>query len=373
MPSRPPLNFGWSLRMSPARITRVTARPVIAPLMRPLRTASGVMESAPLVLVDLETETGVVGRAYAFAYTPVLLGALARLTADAGGLLEGRPVQPYVLTRFLRARFVLAGTPGLLDMALAALDVAAWDAHARIAGLPLVRLLGGEPVDLPAYASFGMEGAEVLPRLCAEAVQQGFGAVKIKIGHATLAEDLNVVRQVKRGIGDDAVLLVDYNQSLSVPEAVTRCRALDQEGLAWIEEPTRYDDTAGHARIAAETCTPLQLGENLWGPAAIAESLAAGASDLMMPDLIKVGGVTGWLAAAAICQAARVPVSNHFFQEASAHLMAVTPTAQFVEFFDLAGPVLRTALTARDGAVRAGEEPGLGIDWDEDAIARYAA
>lgn len=368
MPKRMP----QSMSTSAARIVRVSARPVNAPLSRPLRTASGVMESAPLVLVDLETDTGLTGHAYAFAYTPVLLGALTQATRDVGHLLEGQELLPHALTQALRARFRLAGTPGLLDMALGALDIAAWDAHAKSAGLPLVRLLGGQAIDLPAYASFGMDGADDLSRACAMAVQQGFGAVKIKIGYPTVAEDLAVVRAVKRAIGTDVALLIDYNQSLSVPDAVHRCGLLDGEGLGWIEEPTRYDDTVGHARIAAETKTALQLGENLWGPSAIAESLAAGASDLMMPDLIKVGGVSGWLAASAVCQAARIPVSNHFFQEASVHLMAVTPTAHFVEYFDLAGPVLRTPLRLRDGKVRASDEPGLGLAWNEEAIARYA-
>ncbi|MFG1421029.1 enolase C-terminal domain-like protein [Roseixanthobacter liquoris] len=361
-----------SMSTSAPRIVRVTARAVNAPLSRPLRTASGTMESAPLVLVDLETDAGLTGHAYAFAYTPVLLGALTQATRDVGRLLEGREVLPQVLTEALRARFRLAGTPGLLDMALASLDIAAWDAHAKSAGLPLVRLLGGRATDLPAYASFGMDGADDLSRACAAAAQQGFGAVKIKIGYPTFAEDLAVVRAVKRAIGAEVALLIDYNQSLAVPDAVHRCGLLDAEGLGWIEEPTRYDNTAGHARIAAETKTALQLGENLWGPGAIAESIAAGASDLMMPDLIKVGGVSGWLAASAICQAARMPVSNHFFQEASAHLMAVTPTAHFVEYFDLAGPVLRTPLLPKDGTVRASDEPGLGIAWNEEAVARYA-
>ena len=219
-------------------------------------------------------------------------------------------------------------------LALAVLDIALWDAHAKHLKQPLVRLLGGEPVDLPAYASFGMDGLEDAVRLTTEAVEQGFSAVKIKVGYEDFADDLAVVRAVKRAIGD-ASLLIDYNQSLNVPEAIMRCGALDDEGLTWIVEPTSYDNTAGHAEMGASIRTPLQLGENLWGPQDIAESIRHGASDLMMPDLIKVGGVTGWLRASAICHGVRMPVSNHFFQETSAHLMAVTPTAQFVEYFDL--------------------------------------
>lgn len=354
------------------KITAVTARGVIAPMQRPLRTASGVMSSAPLVLVDIATADGVVGRGYAFAYTPVVLASLTRLVADISDLLDGKPLQPQTLMQSLRARFVLIGSRGLIDMALAVLDIALWDAHAKHLKQPLVRLLGGEPVDLPAYASFGMDGLDDAVRLTTDAAEQGFGAVKIKVGYENFADDLAVVRAVKRAIGDVS-LLIDYNQSLNVPEAVMRCGALDDEGLAWIEEPTSYDDTAGHAKIAASIRTPLQLGENLWGPQDIAESIRLGASDLMMPDLIKVGGITGWLRASAICHGARMPVSNHFFQETSAHLMAVTPTAQFVEYFDLAGPVLAKPLPVRNGKVRADDAPGVGIEWDEAAVARLLA
>ncbi|MBN9602163.1 MAG: mandelate racemase [Afipia felis] len=350
-------------------ITGIVVRGVVAPMQRPLRTASGVMSSAPLVLVDIAASDGVVGHSYAFAYTPVVLTSLTRLTADISELLEDKPLQPQVLMQALRARFVLIGSRGLIDMALAALDIALWDAYARHLKQPLVRLLGGAPIDLPAYASFGMDGLEDAVGFTTEAVAQGFGAVKIKVGYEDFADDLAVIRAVKRTIGD-AALLIDYNQSLNLPEAIRRGCALDDEGLTWIEEPTAYDDTTGHAKIAAGIRTPLQLGENLWGPQDIAESIRLGASDLMMPDLIKVGGVSGWLRAAAICHAVRMPVSNHFFQEASAHLMAVTPTAQFIEYFDLAGPVLAKSLPARDGKVRADDAPGLGIEWNEAAIAK---
>ena len=236
------------------KITAITARSVVAPLPRPLRTASGVMSRAPLVLVDISTTDGVVGRGYAFAYTPVVLASLTRLVADIADLLDGKPLQPRKLMQMLRARFVLIGSRGLIDMALAVLDIALWDAHAKPLKQPLVRLLGGEPVDLPAYASFGMDGLEDAVRLTTEAVEQGFSAVKIKVGYEDFADDLAVVRAVKRAIGD-ASLLIDYNQSLNVPEAIMRCGALDDEGLTWIEEPTSYDNTAGHARICGDRRT----------------------------------------------------------------------------------------------------------------------
>ncbi|MCE4225436.1 mandelate racemase [Methylobacterium sp. C25] len=355
-----------------SRIRRSRVRAVKAPLSSPLRTATGTMTSAPLVLVDIETDGGDVGHGYAFAYTPLALPGLTELLRNLLPLLEGAELEPVQIMESLRSRFVLLGTRGLLDMALAAIDVALWDAHAKILDRPLYRLLGATAKPLRAYASFGMDGQDESVRLAASAAEQGFTAVKIKIGYPTLAEDVAVVRAVKHALG--AVdLLVDYNQSLTVPEALRRCRALDDEGLGWIEEPTRYDDMRGHARITAKTATAIQTGENLWGPRDVRESIELHASDLMMPDLVKVGGVTGWLGASALCHAHGVPVSNHFFQEASAHLMCATPTAHLVEYFGLADPILARTLPVHDGHVRPGDEPGLGISWDEAAIADFAA
>lgn len=353
------------------KITSVTVRAVKAPFEMPLRTASGVMEAAPLVLLDVETNGGQTGHAYAFCYTPLVQPALTELAKSVGALLQGQPLHPVAVMEGLRRRFVLLGTRGLLDMVLATIDTALWDAHAKWLGKPLVEILGGVARPLPAYASFGMENAETLVRLSTGAAARGFGAVKIKLGHDVFADDLAIVRTVKSAIGDVA-LLVDYNQSLGSAEALARCHALDGEGLFWIEEPCRYDNTEGHAAVAAAITTPLQLGENLWGPVDVADSMRAKASDLMMPDLMKVGGVTGWMQVAAMCHAARMPVSNHFFQEASAHVMAVTPTAQLVEYFDLAGPVLQRSLEVRNGQVRACNEPGTGVEWNEKAISQYA-
>ncbi|TDV15800.1 mandelate racemase [Paraburkholderia caballeronis] len=352
-------------------VESVNVRPVMVPLEPPLRTASGVMASAPLALVDVVTAHGVAGHAYVFAYNPILLPALARLLDDVSKLLPGQPLAPRALMRKLRSRFVLPGTAGLLDMALAGLDMALWDAHARVAGQPLVRLLGGEPAAVTAYASFGMDGRERAVEAASRSVDAGFRAIKIKIGYPTLNEDLDVVRSVRAAIGPDVELMVDYNQALGVSDAIRRGHALDGEGLAWIEEPTLCDDLDGHAQIAAALKTPLQLGENSWGPRGIRTMISRHASDLAMPDLMKVGGIGGWLDAVAVCEANGVPVSNHFYQEMSAHLLALTPAAHYLEYFGLADAVLDNPSIVVDGCVTPSEEPGGGVTWNEAAVARF--
>ena len=349
----------------------LAVRAVEVPLARPVLTASGAIRTAPLVLCDLATEQGIVGSSYVFAYQPAALRPLAVLLENLGTALRGQPVAPVPLDALLAQRFRLLGPQGLTGMAMAALDMAAWDAQARAADLPLVRLLGGSPRPLPAYNSLGMDGVEAAGRLAAESVEQGFRAMKIKLGYPDVRTDLEAIRAVRREAGERLALMVDYNQSLDVAEAIRRLRILDDEGLAWVEEPTRADDYEGHARIARAVRTPLQIGENWWGPPDMAKSLAAGASTFGMPDVMKIGGVTGWLRAAALAQAAGVPLSSHIFPEISAHLLAVTPTAHWLEYLDFARPLLRTPVSVIDGCVAASEAAGSGVDFEPAAVERY--
>jgi 4-carboxymuconolactone decarboxylase len=158
-----------------------------------------------------------------------------------------------------------------------------------------------------------------------EAMAQGFCAVKLKLGAGAHRDDLAAIRAVRGAIGRAAELMVDYNQSLSVDEALARVPAIDGEDLACIEEPTRAGDYRGHARIAAAAQTPIQLGENWWGPENVQESIAAGASDQVTLDVMKLGGVRGWLTAAALAADAALPASSHTFPELSAHLLAFDP------------------------------------------------
>src|SRR6185369_11457067 len=163
----------------------------------------------------------------------------------------------------------------------------------------------------------------------------------------------------------------DYNQALSVEEALRRGRALDGEGLAWIEEPIRHDDYRGAARLAAELATPIQIGENFSQPYALEEAIAARACDRVMPDLERIGGVTGWMRASRIAAAANMKMSSHLFPEVSAHLLAVTPTCDWLEYVDWPAPLLREPIRIIDGDAEIPDRPGNGMEWDAAAVARY--
>jgi mandelate racemase len=348
----------------------IRARAVVAPLRRPIRTASGAIDVAPLLLIDVETDRDIVGRAYLFGYTPLVLGSLCRLVEQFTPLLRGQPVVPVARQQQLERQFRLLGLQGLVGMVVSALDMALWDALGKAAGQPVACLLGGELRPVRAYDSWGL----VDPRRDAEAleasVEQGFRGIKIKLGGGDVASDIATVREVRRIVGDSVALMVDYNQSLDPGEAIRRIRALEPFALEWVEEPVAAEDLHGHARVRAASSIPIQTGENWWFPRDAERALTAGACDRMMPDLMKIGGITGWMSVAGLARAASMPVSSHLFIEASAHVLAVTPTSDWLEFMDFAASVLAAPNVLEQGCVTA-RGPGLGIAWDEAAIAQY--
>src|SRR6185369_2422210 len=178
---------------------------------------------------------------------------------------------------------------------------------------------------------------------------------------------------VKQEIGPDVLLMTDFNQGLTVAEAIRRGRMIDEEGgVYWIEEPIRADDFAGCRSIKEHIQTPIQLGENFMGPEQMAQALAAGACDYAMPDAERIGGVTGFMRAAALAQGAGVEMSSHLFPEMSCHVLAATPTCHWLEFVDWASPILKHPLSVQKGHVAIPERPGLGMEWDEKAVERFA-
>jgi mandelate racemase len=354
-------------------IRSIQARPVVVPMKRPLRTGSGAVTQAPLLLIDLQAEEGVTGRTYLFGYQPFTLKPLHHLVMALADMIVGDRVAPFEVDRKLQLKAKLLGPAGLVGMALAGLDVACWDALAIGQGLPLAELLGGSAASVPAYNSNGLSimPAEEAAEEATQLVAEGFGAIKMRVGRTTAAEDLAAVRAVRHRIPNHVLLMADFNQSLSVSEAIHRGRLLDGEGLAWIEEPVRADDFAGCARVAAELKTPVQIGENFSGVYQMMESLNLHASDFVMPDLQRIGGVSGWMRAAALAQAAGCEMSNHLFPEVSAHLLAVTPTCHWLEYVDWASPVLEQPLEVRDGKALVPSRPGSGLVWNEQAVERF--
>jgi mandelate racemase len=360
-------------RLPRLRLRGVTCTAVEVPLRYVLGTSAATVRAAPLLLVDVHTQEGIDGHAYVFCYRRSGARPIAGFIDDAAEIVRGETIAPAAMATRLERRFALIGVTGVVRMALSAFDMALWDAMAIAAGVPLASLLGGVPRPLRAYNSCGL--GLMQPQAAADEAEKllegGMQAVKLRLGHATLAEDLAVTRAVRSRLPDAVQLMVDYNQALSRFEAIERGRSLQGEGVSWLEEPIRHDDLTGNADIARSLDLPLQLGENFNGPQDLFRALQAQACDLAMPDVARIGGVTGWMQAAGIAQAHGIPISSHLMPEVSAQLLAATPTAHWLEYVDWTDSIAAQPVKIVDGYWPANEQPGTGLEWDKKAVEKY--
>ena len=357
------------------KIQSIAVRAVAVPMRRPLQASTGAIGVAALLLVDLRTNGGIVGRSYLFAISRSHLKPLAAVVEAMAEMIAGDALAPFEIEKKLRARYTLLGVHNIVLFAMSAIDMCAWDALGQALGQPVVRLLGGAPRPVAAYNSNGL-GIQELKPLAKEAEQlvaEGFPAVKLRLGRPTARADIEALRTVKKAIGPQVTLMVDFNQALTVAEAIRRGRMIDDEGgVLWIEEPVRADDFAGCANVAREVATPIQIGENFMGPEQMAQAIAAGCCDYVMPDAQRIGGVTGWMRAAALAQGTGLEMSSHLFSEASVQLLAVTPTCHWLEYVDWATPILEEPVRIEGGKAIGVAGPGLGIKWHEKAVRKYA-
>jgi mandelate racemase len=353
----------------------IRARPVVVPLKRPVVSKVGLFQDWPLILIDLYTNEGVVGHSYLEPYLKQSARYIVPAIEDLAEAAKGQPLAPFDAYRRGVGSLHLIGREGVSLIAISGLDMAAWDALAKAAGMPLAVFLGGTVGPVPAYNSNGL-WLTPLGKLAAEAAalvgEGGFTGLKLRLGREKLADDLSAIAAVREGAGAEVKLMCDFNQGLSLGDALVRCHALDDQGLYWFEEPTTYDNIPGYAQLARELETPVQLGENFYGPRLLYQAILAGAGDYVMPDLMRIGGVTGWLRAAAITSAAGIPMSTHLYPEMAAHLMRVTDTAHWLEWQDWADPILSEPFKRNQGHLMVPEKPGQGIDWDEKAVAKFA-
>jgi mandelate racemase len=355
-------------------VRNLSAVGVEVPMTYVLGTSRTAVTKAPLLLIDVETEEGVTGRCWLFCYLPAAAPAIAQILEEVLVVTRGDRLAPLDLWAKLAKRFALIGVEGIVRMAMSGFEVACWDALAIAAGLPLATFLGGQPKRIPAYNSCGlglMDSPDAVADEAEKLLARGFHAVKLRLGYPTLAQDLAALHAVRRRVGESVAIMVDYNQALTVVQALERGRALDQEAITWLEEPIRHDDYAGCAAIARELKTPLQLGENFSESTAMATALAAGAADYVMPDMERIGGVAGWQRAAALAATHRIAMSSHLFPEVSAHLLAATPTAHWLEWFDWSEAIVEQPLKIEGGYAVVPDRPGNGLSWNRDAVERY--
>lgn len=353
----------------------VRVRAVLIPMRRPIVAKVGTYPEWPFILIDVKTKEGIVGHSYLEPYLKKAVRYIGPAIEDMAEAFKGRQLAPLDLYRDVIGTLHLLGRQGVSVIAAAGLDMAIWDALAKAAGLPLAELLGGSVGKVRTYNTNGLWLLPVdkLAKEAAELVDEGnFSAIKIRLGRPKLADDLKALELVREAIGKDIHLMCDFNQGQTLQEAIWRCHALDDQGLYWFEEPVVFDNYAQSAQLARELRTPVQIGENIYGPRSFFDAVRAQAADLYMPDLMRIGGVTGWMRAAAIAGAAGHPMSSHLYPEVSAHLLRATETADWLEWRDWGNPIIAEPFEVVDGHATVPDRPGNGIEWNEAMVAKYA-
>jgi L-alanine-DL-glutamate epimerase-like enolase superfamily enzyme len=260
-------------------------------------------------------------------------------------------------------------------IALAAIDTALWDLRARKQRLPLWKLAGGAKEKCPLYTTEGgwlhlETQALVDDALAAKA--QGFTGSKVKIGRPHGSEDAHRLAAVRKAVGDGYEIMTDANQGFTLDEAIRRAGRLSDLDLAWIEEPLPADDIEGHVRLNGGTSTPVAVGESIYSIRHFREYMARGACSIVQVDVGRIGGVTPWLKVAHAAEAFDIPVCPHFLMELHVSLVCAVPNGRYVEYIPQLDELTGKRMTIRDGHAHAPDDPGIGIDWDWDAVKRLS-
>ena len=257
------------------------------------------------------------------------------------------------------------------SLALAVIDVALWDLRCRRAGMPIHRVVGGAHTRLPLYTTEGGWLHLSSDQLVEDALQmqaRGFKGAKLKIGKPQKSEDLERLTAVRSAVGDRFELMVDANQGLRLDDAQRSSQLFKELDLAWIEEPLPADDISAHARLVASSQIPIAVGESLYSLSQFKDYLHADACSIIQVDVARIGGITPWLKVAHLAEAYNIPVSPHFLMELHASLACGITNGQWVEYIPQLESITRTGLTVIEGYAHPSSQPGIGVDWDWDAI-----
>jgi L-alanine-DL-glutamate epimerase-like enolase superfamily enzyme len=361
------------------KITSLRARLVELPADEPLADApENPQGKRPFVTLELGTDAGLEGLGVTF-FGGALTGSLKRAVDDLGALIVGDdPLRPEAIAQKLRDAAGYAGPAGVFTLALSAIDMALWDIKAKAAELPLWKLLGGARESVPAYASGALMRGLPLDRAAAAArrlVETGFRQVKMQLalpGETSPEREVERARVMRESVGPDITLMADINQRWRPEQAMDIGRRLEGLSLGWLEDVTVADDFAGLARVAAALSTPVTGGEYLWGIAPFRHMLEARSVDIVMIDLVRVGGITQWLKVAGMAEAFNLPVVSHLIPEVHVHLIGAIPNGLTVEYMPWLMRLFEEVPRPVSGALAMPSAPGLGLKFDQAALKRFA-
>jgi len=344
------------------------------PLRRPVVGKVGRFDNWAVLITEITCNDGTVGKGYIGPYLANYMPSIALTIKELFSNFVGKELAPYQFYNEIMNSTSLMGRSGIATYALAALDISFWDASAKIANQPLCEHLGGSIAPVKAYNSCGLwlDGNESLYDEAKQLMERGdFDVLKIRLGRDKLEDDFKAIEYVKKALGNENLLLCDFNQGYSLPDAIHLLNNLDDKGLYWFEEPIDFYNYDGYKELRNRMKTPIILGENFHGPDEAFRAMEAKIADFIMPDLMRICGISGWMQTASIAAAYRIKMSSHLFPEISSQLMRVTPTADFCEWTDWSEPMLVEPFKVEGGNVIIPDVPGSGVDFKYDVLEKY--
>src|SRR5688572_15898640 len=361
------------------KISKVQVQIVRVPADEPLAggpTTPGATRE--IVTLRLATDQGIEGIGYTF-FGAALTGALKHAVEALGALAVGEdPLRTEASHARLRAAAAGSGPGGIRTLALSAIDIALWDIRGKALNLPLWQMIGGFRERVPTYASGALMRTfplEHLVKAGPKLVEKGFRQMKTQLalpGETSPKLEIERIRRMRESIGPDIDLMCDINQRWRVEQAIDIGARIEDVGLFWLEDVTTADDYQGLARVSAALSTPVAGGEYLYGPAPFRQMLEARSVDIVMIDLMRAGGITGWLKIAGMAEAFNLPVVSHLVPEIHVHLVAAIPNGLTVEYMPWTFAMFEEVPQPQKGELVVTRKPGLGLKFDEAAMKRYA-
>ncbi|MCF7688485.1 MAG: mandelate racemase/muconate lactonizing enzyme family protein [Cephaloticoccus sp.] len=357
--------------MSRSRIKTVDFFSAASPLSQPIADATHQIPSINFIVARLTLEDGTMGEGYllAFHFSPsAIQGALA----DVRGIVLGRDVaDTRGFDETCDKEFEYFGAVGLLRWARGLVNIAMWDAKGKQAGKSVRSMIGSVVDSVPVYGSGGWlsYSNDELRAEVTGYVKRGFTAVKLKVGaREGLVRDMERIALVREAVGGDVRIMIDANQGLDYEGALKLAERAKAFGIHWFEEPLVHTDFAGYAKLKAKAGIALAMGEREFDLVALRELAERKAIDLWQPDILRLGGVEGWLDSAKLARAHGLPVLPHYYKEYDAPLCCTIPDAYGVESFDWVDGIIDRPLRIERGRAYPADEPGWGFSFKNEAL-----
>ncbi|KHJ56073.1 hypothetical protein LA66_05550 [Aureimonas altamirensis] len=362
-----------------SRITGVRAEAYRWPRNRPITNGLYTYSHASLFVIHVETDDGVTGVGLGTGIMDAPRVGL-EIADYLGNKLVGR--DPLDIERHWHAmwRPKLVGRRGITTRVISGIDIALWDLKAKLAGMPLHKLLGGFTDCVEFYVAGGYyEDGKGLDDMAAELqghVAMGARAVKMKVGAAPIARDIERIKVAREAVGPDVRLMVDANNAYRHYQAIKFAREAERYDLFWFEEPVEPDDYEGQREVTRSTTIPVAAGENEYTKYGFRDLIDRRCVDILQPDALVMGGITEFMKVAALAQANDLDIAPHGNQYVHVHLVCAIPNGLILEYYkDNVDPILGDAFThrleARDGRIMAPDRPGLGLELNRDLLGRY--